>query len=187
MLGLPLHARPARAPGPRPATAVQHAGLPVGRPSPACIRASTQENWLTLGIDRPSERTLALWRLSIAASQSRGYVLILRGKRGWAAPTAAGDTSGIVPPIVPGQQFWRYRSARLNLEYDSTARVLRIGSRAVDLTRTPVVLIDRVDGVGGRPFVAAALCPSTPLGSIAGDSVVHALLRGDARVRRFAR
>ncbi len=88
-------------------------------------------------------------------------VVVLRGQPGWARP-GSGTVRESAGPIfiderVPVQHSLTIGSKHFEYTYQPSDRTLQIGETRYPLDGANVVVIDRVDGVGGPPTVVCRL------------------------------
>jgi len=110
-----------------------------------------------------------------APGPSRGFVLLARGTSGWLDATTARFTRSSGTAFVADQQArradsnaalprqpmrfsWSVGDVHYGAEYDAQTDSLRIAGSTLFLGDGNVVLLDRVDGVGGPPGVRLAGC-----------------------------
>jgi hypothetical protein len=115
------------------------------------------------GIAQLSSRALAYFAFGYDSADSRhrrshGYAIVVRGQPGWyevRGPTRAGG---------PAQGFerrvhvWEAAGRQLTVLFDPTARVVELLGTRVALDTANVILLDRVDSVGGPTVVRGTAC-----------------------------
>jgi hypothetical protein len=142
-----------------------------------------------------SERAQALFALDLGADSAAIVgVVIARSQSGW---RGFFGTDQPIPPQPSGGPWAGGGTVdTLWLQIDGTHRLIAIQNHKVPLGDNNVLLVDRVDGVGGPAQSVGALrvresfglptrCRVTP--SPAVRDSMRALLLGDARVRDFVR
>lgn len=141
---------------------------------------------------RVSPSVLATWYTSRDARNTRLDLMVLwRGQVEWHRVGVRTDgTEGTCPGTedrCPGLVHDRFRIGELELEVilDRLTRTARILGEEIALEDTNVVLVDRIDGVGGPPTVVGRLSIPGDLASLHLDA--STLVRSDARLSAFAR
>ena len=84
-------------------------------------------------------------------------LLVLRGQPGWdSAPSSSSGVASASASAGPGLIRYSFSIGSVQFEcvYDPERHSLRYGGRDYQLADTNVVLIDRIDGVGGPPEIA---------------------------------
>jgi hypothetical protein len=118
------------------------------------------------------------------------YVILWRGQPGWferpGAFVGASANSAWAGPWDRGhRRTVGFAGGPVSWEYDEIGRVLRILGREIVLTTDNVVLVDRVDGVGGEAVVVGTARVARHHASPRID--LDALSRGSPEIQRFVR
>jgi hypothetical protein len=118
------------------------------------------------------------------------YVILWRGQPGWfeqrgafVGPSANSAWAG--PRARGHRRTVAFAAGTVSWEYDEIGRVLRILSRDIVLTDDNVVLVDRVDGVGGGPMVVGTARVARHHPSPRND--LDRLTRDSPEIQRFVR
>lgn len=130
------------------------------------------------GMGTVAPTSAVAWRLGHTGAQLRGYVLVVRGQSGWHHASVVSIGGGATQ--ANGVAGWEWGTRTVAVSYDSLRNTAVVLGTAILLDSAPVVLVDRVDSVGGFPFVLKALCPAS---LNPGDPA--ALYRDDPTVRGF--
>jgi hypothetical protein len=112
----------------------------------------------------------------------RGYIIAARGQPYWFIGTVYGGGGSSINSNGKRQDVWRAGRYRYTVLYDSAANSAELAGTRVALDTGMVVLLDRVDSVGGLPRVVGALCPS----HLQWDSPVRPLLDLLPALRAYA-
>jgi hypothetical protein len=112
----------------------------------------------------------------------RGYIVAARGRPYWFDGSVYGSGGSRITAPGIREDTWRAGPYRYTVVYDSTANTAELAGTRVRLDTGMVLLLDRVDSVGGPPHVVGALCPA----EIRWDSPVRPLLDLIRTLRAFA-
>ncbi len=110
------------------------------------------------GLSTLSPTTQAVYALTTTDTSVRGYIIAARGRPYWFAGSIYG--SGGTRDVAAGkrEETWRAGPYRFTVVYDSVANTAELAGTRIALDTGNVVLLDRVDSVGGAPRVVGALC-----------------------------
>jgi len=141
---------------------------------------------------RVSPSVLATWYTSHDARNTRLDLIVLwRGQAEWhRVGIHVSGTDGVCPGTEDrcrGLVHDRFRIGELEIEviFDRLTRRARILGEEIALEDTNVVLVDRIDGVGGPPTVVGRL--SIPVDLPAPELDASALVQSDDRLSAFVR
>ena len=141
---------------------------------------------------RVSPSVLATWYTIRDARNTRLDLMVLwRGQAEWhRLGIDVRGSEGICPGTADrcrGLVHGQFGIGELELEvvFDRMTRTGRILGEEVELEDANVVLVDRIDGVGGPPTVVGTLAIPGDLPSLELDA--SALVQSDARLRAFVR
>ena len=139
------------------------------------------------GSAKLSSRALAYFAFGYDSVDSRqrrsqGYVIVVRGQPGWyevAGPTQSGGQAH-----GSGRRFhvWEMAGRQLTVEFDPMARVVELLGTRVALDTANVILLDRIDDIGGRSVVRGTACARR----IRVNEIAKDLLDSASGVRAFA-
>jgi len=110
-----------------------------------------------------SSRALAYFAFGYDSVESRqrrsqGYIIVVRGQPDWykvAGPTrAGGPTYGSKRRV----DVWEVAGRQLTTVFDPMARVVELLGTRVGLDTANVILLDRIDGIGGPAVVRGTAC-----------------------------
>jgi hypothetical protein len=139
-----------------------------------------------------SPRVLATWHTSRDSLGTRLDLMVLwRGQAKWHdSAVGVSGSDGMCPGTRDrclGLLHEQYRVGQVEFEVilDRVRDVAHIVGEVVALDGTNVVLVDRVDGVGGAPLIVAKLRVAADLPALEMDAI--ALVESDSRLRAFAR
>jgi hypothetical protein len=139
-----------------------------------------------------SPRVLATWHTSRDSLGTRLDLIVLwRGQARWHdSGVGVSGTDGICPGTQDrcmGLLHEQYRVGQFEFELilDRVRDTAHVAGEVVALDETNIVLVDRVDGVGGAPLIVGKLWIAADLPSL--DLDVIALVESDSRLRAFAR
>ena len=142
-----------RAAGLELAEAIPAVVAPEQRSAP-CDRRANALTGPHSRLDAPLGRNVCA--TSHASPSGSGYVVFLRGAEGWrrqGTRIAQGSGGGLwqMADVQVGP-------VRYTLVYDGATNVLDVNGARVNLNEGNVVLVDRIDGVGGPPIVRRVGC-----------------------------
>jgi hypothetical protein len=144
------------------------------------------------GAPRLSPTVFATWYTSRDTADARlDLVVLWRGEPEWHnGDTDVGGSENMCPDsedrclgLVHGQ--FRIGDIEFELLYDRPTRTARILGEELALGDANVVLVDRIDGVGGFPTIVGVLTVPVELSSLMLDA--GALVQSDERLREFVR
>jgi hypothetical protein len=121
-------------------------------------------------------------------------VILWRGERGWhrrAGGSSASGRTGMNARTGEVDMESRYGDIELVSHYDARRRRVLIRGREIGIDTANVIVVDRIDGVGGPPRVITMherlrLPPRPPAGYSSVNGLLD-LLRGFERVREYVR
>jgi len=144
------------------------------------------------GAPRVSPSVLATWYTSRDAADARLDLMVLwRGEAEWRrVGIAAGGSDGMCPGTedrCPGLVHGQFRIGQVEFDVilDRLTRSARILGEEISLEDTNVVLVDRIDGVGGPPTIVGRLWIPVDLLSLELDA--STLVQTDDRLSAFVR
>ena len=122
---------------------------------PRIIRAGSTR---TSGLSTLSPTTQANFTLTITNTTVRGYIIAARGRPYWFEGSVY--SSGGVRNSANGKREDTYRAGSYSytVVYDSVTNSAELAGTRIALDTGNVLLLDRVDSVGGFPHVVGALC-----------------------------
>jgi len=122
---------------------------------PRIIRAGSTR---TAGLSTLSSTTQANFTLTVTDTTVRGYIIAARGRPYWFAGSVYGG--GVVRNGASGKREDTYRAGSYSytVVYDSVTNTAELAGTRIALDTGNVLLLDRVDSVGGLPQVIGALC-----------------------------
>ncbi len=139
------------------------------------------------GTAKLSSRALAYFAFGYDSVDSRqrrsqGYVIVVRGQPGWyevAGPTQSGGQAHGSERRI---HVWRVAGRQLTILFDPKARVVELLGTRVGLDTTNVILLDRIDEIGGRSVVRGTTCARR----IRVNEIAKDLLDSARGLREFA-
>jgi len=151
-----------------------HTGL---NPSPPVVSKACKPRVVGIGtrgggLSTLSSTTQAIYSLTSTDSTMRGYIIAARGQPYWFEGTVYGGGGSRINSNGKREDVWRAGRYRYTVLYDSAANSAELAGTRVALDTGMLVLLDRVDSVGGLPRVIGTLCPS----ELKWDSPVRPLL-----------
>jgi hypothetical protein len=156
-------------------------------PCSAVVDYPRADIFTSSGTAKLSSRALAYFAFGYDTADSRqrrsqGYVIVVRGQPGWyevAGPTRAGG-----PAHGPERRvhLWEVAGRQLTTRFDPMARVVELLGMRVGLDTANVILLDRVDGVGGPSVVRGTACARR----IRVNDIAKDLLDGVPKLREYA-
>ncbi|MEY2525984.1 MAG: hypothetical protein QOE73_755 [Verrucomicrobiota bacterium] len=111
------------------------------------------------GLSTLSATTQAIYALTTVDSTVRGYIVAARGRPFWFEGSIYGSGGIRVNALGQREDTWRAGRYRYTVVYDSVANTAALAGARVGLDTGMVLLLDRVDSVGGPPHVVGVLCP----------------------------
>jgi len=129
----------------------------------AVVDYPREDIFTSSGIVQLSSRALAYFAFGYDSADSRhrrshGYAIVVRGQPGWyeiGGPTRAGGPAHGFERRV---HVWEAAGRQLTVLFDPTARVVELLGTRVALDTANVILLDRVDSVGGPIVVRGTAC-----------------------------
>ena len=157
------------------------------RPHPVAISNSCKPRIIRLdrvqssGFADVTPTTRAVFALAVRDSSMRGYVAFARGQKYWFDGRVSTGGPGQTNPSGKREDSWVAGSSSYTVVYDSATNSADVLGKRIALDTANVLLIDRVDGVGGLPSLVTALCPP----EVRMDQVPEAIVETMSYVRAF--
>jgi len=126
--------------------------------------------------------TQAIYTLKTADSTIRGYIIAARGQPYWFEGTVFGSGGSRINASGKREDTWRSGRYSYTIVYDSISNTIELEGTRVALDTGLLVLLDRVDSVGGPPAVVGSMCPA----EVQWDNPVRPLLEVLPALRRYA-
>ena len=134
------------------------------------------------GVSTLSATTQAIYTLKTADSTIRGYIIAARGQPYWFEGTVFGSGRSRINASGKREDTWRSGRYSYTVVYDSISNSIELAGTRVALDTGLLVLLDRVDSVGGKPSVVGSICPA----EVQWDNPVRPLLEALPALRRYA-
>lgn len=133
---------------------------PQSAPSPAlneCGWHLTADMVSSAGMQILSPTTQALYSAGEGDAKALGYVVLARGQPHWFDGKLVGG-GGHVTGSGPRDHIWRLGDRTLKINYDPNSNTADLLGNHILLDTANVLLVDRVDDIGGEARLAAASC-----------------------------
>ena len=151
--------------------------IPVGIAKvcrPQVIRSGRVQ---TSGFADVSKTTRAVFALTVRAdSLVRGYIAFARGSDYWFEGVVSSGGPGNTNDSGIRRDRWLAGSSAFTVAYDSATNSAEVLGQRIALDTARILLIDRVDGVGGPPRLMSAVCPREIRMDHPVDAIVDAML-----------
>jgi len=156
-------------------------------PCSAVVDYPRADIFTSSGSAKLSSSTLAYFAFGYDSVDSRqrrsqGYVIIVRGQPRWyevAGPTRAGGAAHSSERRV---HVWEVAGRQLTTVFDPMARVVELLGTRVGLDTANIILLDRVDGIGGPSVIRGTACARR----IRVNDIAKDLLDGVPGLRGYA-
>ena len=156
-------------------------------PCSAVVDYPRADIFTSSGSAKLSSRALAYFSFGYDSVDSRqrrsqGYVIVVRGQPRWYE--VAGPTRGGGPAHGSERRVdvWEVAGRQLTTLFDPRARVVELLGTRIGLDTANVILLDRVDGIGGPSVVRGTACARR----ISVNDIAKDLLDGVPRLREYA-
>src|SRR6266550_5331725 len=156
-------------------------------PCAALVDYPRADIFTSSGSAKLSSRALAYFAFGYDSVDSRqrrsqGYVIVVRGQPRWyevAGPTQSGGKAYGSERRV---HVWEVAGRQLTILFDPMARVVELLGTRVGLDTANVILLDRIDSIGGRSVIRGTACARR----IRVNEIAKDLLDSARGLRKFA-
>jgi hypothetical protein len=153
----------------------------------AAVEYPRTDIFTSSGSAKLSSRALAYFAFGYDSVDSRkrrsqGYVIAVRGQPGWYEVARPMRSGGPAHGSERRVHVWDVAGRQLTTVFDPNARVVELLGTRVGLDTANVILLDRVDGIGGASVVRGAACARR----IRVNDIAKDLLDGVPGLRAYA-
>ena len=114
--------------------------------------------------------------------RSQGYVIAVRGQPSWYRVEGVTRSGGPAHGSERRVHVWEFAGRQITTVFDPTERVVELLGTRVGLDTANVILLDRIDGVGGPAVVRGTACARR----IRVNDIAKDLLDGVRGLREYA-